>query len=119
MSVQLYAFTCGEITIPHGFLIEGAKGKLRVPVPAYLIVHPRGRVLFDSGLHLAIQADPLAHMGEKGVRGKSFHFGAERRSPATIPCSGAMSRRRRRASREARRIPRRGSTQRFEPGETS
>jgi glyoxylase-like metal-dependent hydrolase (beta-lactamase superfamily II) len=72
----LHAFTCGELTIPHGFLIEGAKGKLRVPVPSYLITHPRGRVLSDSGLHLAIQSDPTAHMGERGVRGTAFHFAA-------------------------------------------
>jgi len=77
MSVaELFAFTCGELTIPHGFLIEGAKGKIRVPVPSYLIVHPRGRVLFDSGLHLAIQGDAATHMGERGMRGTAFHFAA-------------------------------------------
>jgi glyoxylase-like metal-dependent hydrolase (beta-lactamase superfamily II) len=75
-AVSLYAFTCGELTIPRGFLIEGAKGKLRVPVPSYLIAHPRGRVLFDSGLHLAIQGDAAAHMGERGMRGTAFHFAA-------------------------------------------
>jgi N-acyl homoserine lactone hydrolase len=73
-AAELFAFTCGQLTIPHGFLIAGAKGKLRVPVPSYLIVHPRGRVLFDSGLHLAIQGDAAAHMGERGMRGTSFHF---------------------------------------------
>ncbi len=75
-TAELFAFTCGQLTIPHGFLIAGAKGKLRVPVPAYLIVHPRGRVLFDSGLHLALQHDAAAHMGERGMRGTSFHFAA-------------------------------------------
>ena len=74
MTIQLFAFTCGHLTIPHGFLIEGAKGKLRVPVPAYLIVHPRGRVLFDSGPSLALQRDAAAHMGARGMRGTAFHF---------------------------------------------
>jgi glyoxylase-like metal-dependent hydrolase (beta-lactamase superfamily II) len=74
MSVQLYAFTCGQLTIPYGFLLEGAKGKLTVPVPSYLIVHPRGRVLFDSGISLCAQGDLLGYMGERGLRGTTFHF---------------------------------------------
>jgi glyoxylase-like metal-dependent hydrolase (beta-lactamase superfamily II) len=76
VTAKLFAFTCGHLTIPHGFLIEGAKGKIRVPVPSYLITHPRGRVLFDSGLHLALQGDQAAHMGERGMRGTAFHFSA-------------------------------------------
>jgi glyoxylase-like metal-dependent hydrolase (beta-lactamase superfamily II) len=75
-SCELYAFTCGQLTIPHGFLIQGAKGKITVPVPSYLIVHARGRVLFDSGLHVEIQRDARAHMGERGVLGTTFHFSA-------------------------------------------
>jgi N-acyl homoserine lactone hydrolase len=73
---ELCAFTCGQLTIPYGFLLEGAKGKITVPVPSYLIVHPRGRVLFDSGLNLAVQSDALAYMGERGMRGTAFHFTA-------------------------------------------
>lgn len=58
LSVQLYAFECGRLEIPHAFLLEGAKGKIQVPIPSYLIVHPKGRILFDSGLNLATQSDP-------------------------------------------------------------
>lgn len=35
MSVQLYAFECGRLEIPHSFLLEGAKGKIQVPIPTY------------------------------------------------------------------------------------
>jgi glyoxylase-like metal-dependent hydrolase (beta-lactamase superfamily II) len=91
VSVQLFAFTCGHLTIPHGFLIEGAKGKLRVPVPAYLITHPRGRVLFDSGLHLAVQSDAAAHMGERGMRGTTFHFSAGEEVSARLLAAGCES----------------------------
>jgi N-acyl homoserine lactone hydrolase len=45
-----------------------------VPIPAYLIVHPRGRVLFDSGLHLQSQTDPVGYMGEEGTKIITFHF---------------------------------------------
>ncbi|MBI5507079.1 MAG: N-acyl homoserine lactonase family protein, partial [Deltaproteobacteria bacterium] len=35
----------------------------KVPVPAFLIEHPRGRVLFDSGLHPDAAVDPVARLG--------------------------------------------------------
>jgi glyoxylase-like metal-dependent hydrolase (beta-lactamase superfamily II) len=74
MTVQLYAFTCGFLTIPRGFMLEGEKGTITVPVPSYLIVHPKGRVLFDSGLHAATLDDPAAYVGEVLARYHSFHF---------------------------------------------
>jgi glyoxylase-like metal-dependent hydrolase (beta-lactamase superfamily II) len=74
MAARLYAFTCGFLTIPYGFLLAGRKGVLTVPVPAYLIVHPRGRVLFDSGLHLDSQSDALGYFGEAGLKYTTFHF---------------------------------------------
>jgi glyoxylase-like metal-dependent hydrolase (beta-lactamase superfamily II) len=74
MTVRLYANTCGHLTIPAGFLLEGAKGRVRVPVPAYLIVHPRGRVLFDSGLNLQALSDAASYMGPQGLRYTTLHF---------------------------------------------
>jgi glyoxylase-like metal-dependent hydrolase (beta-lactamase superfamily II) len=47
---------------------------LTVPVPSYLMVHPRGRVLFDSGLHIESQSDPLGYFGEEGLKYSTFHF---------------------------------------------
>lgn len=72
--VELYAFTCGLLTIPHAFLLEGARGRVTVPIPAYLIVHPRGKVLFDSGLNVLTQSDPEAYIGPEGMRFNVFHF---------------------------------------------
>ncbi len=45
-----------------GFL-AGETGRLRVPVPCFLIDHPKGKVLFDTGLHPATQSDPAARLG--------------------------------------------------------
>lgn len=51
MSLRLYALSCGWLTLPEAMLIEGGDpAEIRIPVPAYLVVHPRGTVLFDSGL---------------------------------------------------------------------
>jgi glyoxylase-like metal-dependent hydrolase (beta-lactamase superfamily II) len=74
MAVELYAYTCGFVTIPHAFLLEGANGTITVPVPAYLIVHEKGRALFDSGLNIESQTDPLGYFGEGGLRYNTFHF---------------------------------------------
>ncbi|MCV7419066.1 N-acyl homoserine lactonase family protein [Mycobacterium yunnanensis] len=46
----LVPLTCGWLTLPTAFFIVGEPDELTVPVPAYLIDHPNGRVLFDAGL---------------------------------------------------------------------
>lgn len=74
MTVRLYAFECGRLEIPKAFLLEGAKGKITVPIPSYLIVHPKGCVLFDSGLNLATQSDPESYITPVGMHFNKFHF---------------------------------------------
>lgn len=74
MTVRLHAFECGHLEIPHAFLLEGATGKITVPIPSYLIVHPKGRVLFDTGLNLATQTDPESYITSVGMRFNKFYF---------------------------------------------
>jgi glyoxylase-like metal-dependent hydrolase (beta-lactamase superfamily II) len=61
--MRLFALTCGWLTGPVGNFLEGERGRLRVPVPCYLVDHPRGRVLFDSGMHPAAGVDAAARLG--------------------------------------------------------
>jgi len=63
MPLNVYAFTCGWLTLPAALLLAGEKGSLTVPVPAYLIEHPNGRAVFDSGLHVETQTDPNHRLG--------------------------------------------------------
>lgn len=50
-AVRLFAFNCGWFQCRPGYFVEGDEGDyLRGPVPSYLIEHPRGRALFDSGM---------------------------------------------------------------------
>ena len=74
MSVQLHAFTCGWLTIPRAFMLAGEEGVIKVPIPSYLVTHPKGRVLFDTGLHAATLDDPTAHVGEMLARYHEFDF---------------------------------------------
>jgi glyoxylase-like metal-dependent hydrolase (beta-lactamase superfamily II) len=55
--------TCGWITMPLGMALEGEQGTIRVPVPCFLIDHPEGKVLFDSGLHVATQTEADEYLG--------------------------------------------------------
>lgn len=49
--LRLYAFNCGWFQCRPGYFVEGDEGDyLRGPVPAYLIDHPKGRALFDTGM---------------------------------------------------------------------
>jgi glyoxylase-like metal-dependent hydrolase (beta-lactamase superfamily II) len=67
MTVRLLALTCGWLSGPRALFLEGASGGVRVPIPAFVIEHPRGRVLFDSGLHRELQTDPKTRLGAAGA----------------------------------------------------
>ena len=73
MSLRVHALTCGWLTGALGGFLAGEKGRLRVPVPVFLIEHPRGLVLFDSGLHPDAGRDPAARLGTAAAS----HFDVE------------------------------------------
>lgn len=60
MSVRLYGMTCGSLTMPLELLIEGGRGVIAVPIPSYLVEHPKGTVIFDTGLSVALQGSDEA-----------------------------------------------------------
>ena len=65
MSLSLYALTCGHIEGDFGRLMEGGEGKITVPILVFLIEHPKGRALFDTGLHPDCQHDPAGRLGQR------------------------------------------------------
>ena len=78
MSVKVYAMTCGWVTMPMNSLLMGEEGTLLVPVPCYLIDHPKGSVLFDTGLHADIFADKEGYLGKMARwLDVTFHPGEE------------------------------------------
>jgi N-acyl homoserine lactone hydrolase len=42
---------CGWLSCDLSVLIAGQAGTTRIPVPAFVIEHPQGLVLFDTGMH--------------------------------------------------------------------
>ena len=82
MTVKLYAFACGTLTCEFARLMEGGQGDITVPIPVFLIEHPKGRVLFDTGLHPDCQHDPTGRLGTRlaGLFRIGFHPGEDVRA---------------------------------------
>jgi N-acyl homoserine lactone hydrolase len=79
MTVKLFAMTCGRLTGPLGHLMEGAgEGNVDLPIPSFLIEHPKGRALYDTGMHPQLRTDPGARLGERVLKLFGFNgFGAQ------------------------------------------
>ncbi len=57
--MKLYAFSSGSLTVPRGLLQNGAGSeKLAVPVGFFVIKHPKGNIVFDTGNNDKIISDP-------------------------------------------------------------
>ncbi len=50
-SLPIHPISCGWLTTDAGTMIAGQTGDFRMPVPSFLVEHPRGLVLFDTGMH--------------------------------------------------------------------
>ena len=74
LNVNLFALTCGRLTGDLGYLMEGGEGRAELPIPAYLIEHPKGIVLFDTGMHPDCQHNPAARVGARVAGLFSFDY---------------------------------------------
>jgi N-acyl homoserine lactone hydrolase len=63
--LNVYALTCGHLEGELGHLMEGGEGLVRLPIPSYLIEHPKGTALFDTGMHPDCQHDPAGRVGAR------------------------------------------------------
>jgi N-acyl homoserine lactone hydrolase len=58
--IKLYAFSSGALTIGKGVLQNGAPmtPEIKIPVGFFVVAHPKGNVLFDTGNNDKIITDP-------------------------------------------------------------
>ena len=56
--MRLYVFSSGWLTIDKSALQSGATEKITVPVAFFLIKHPKGNVLFETGNNDRVITDP-------------------------------------------------------------
>ena len=64
--IRVYVLCGGLLDLDMALMLPGrAPGpRWTVPVPAFLVVHARGRLLFDTGVHRAAITDPVGRLGE-------------------------------------------------------
>jgi glyoxylase-like metal-dependent hydrolase (beta-lactamase superfamily II) len=79
MTIRVFAFSCGTMTGEFARMMAGGEGQITMPIPAFLIEHPKGRMVFDTGLHPDCQHDPAGRVGERMARTFKidFHSGEE------------------------------------------
>ena len=71
MEIKLYAFSTGTMTIKKGIFAPGKDddAKIKVPIQCFLIIHPKGKVLVDTGIEIEVGIDPQGYWGNAA---KSF-----------------------------------------------
>jgi Zn-dependent hydrolases, including glyoxylases len=67
--MKLYCFDGGRCTWDQGMFthLHGWGQRRPIPIPFFLIEHPQGLVLFETGMHPLTATDPIAHCGEARV----------------------------------------------------
>jgi glyoxylase-like metal-dependent hydrolase (beta-lactamase superfamily II) len=60
--VRIHALSAGAMTSPLGGFLEGERGRITYPVLVFVIEHPNGLVVVDSGLHPDL-ADDSSRLG--------------------------------------------------------
>ncbi len=56
--MRLYVFSSGRLTLDKSVIQNGAHGKVQIPVGFFVIQHPKGNILFDTGNNDRIITDP-------------------------------------------------------------
>jgi len=73
-ATRMWALEGPTITMPAGSLVLGETGMVTIPVPVFLIEHPRGRVLFDTGIAVEAVEDQLAVFSEEDLAGATVVY---------------------------------------------
>ena len=56
MSVRIHPMVCGWLEVDAKFILADQPGRYRLPIPSFLIEHPKGTAVFDTGLHKELQS---------------------------------------------------------------
>ncbi|MGO9451759.1 MAG: N-acyl homoserine lactonase family protein [Candidatus Binataceae bacterium] len=57
MSVRIHPMVCGWLEVDTKFLLEKQLGRVKIPIPSFLVEHPKGQAVFDTGLHRSLQTN--------------------------------------------------------------
>lgn len=65
--LRVYALSCGSLEFDRSlfFPAEAPGTRFVAPVSSYLVVHPRGKLVFDTGISCDALADPAGRLGKR------------------------------------------------------
>jgi len=68
--VEVFALCGGYLELDRASMLADLEAgqPWTVPVGCYLVVHPRGRLLFDTGVHCSTMTDPVGRMGAERAK---------------------------------------------------
>ena len=77
--MRLYYMLGGILTFDQSVFthMQGIGNPTAVSTPIFLIDHPEGKVLFETGVHEDVATDPVGHWGEDVVHGKHYVRGLD------------------------------------------
>jgi N-acyl homoserine lactone hydrolase len=55
VAVRTRTLTCGWLSADAGMMVPGQVGDMRMPVGAFLVEHPTGTAVFDTGMHADLE----------------------------------------------------------------
>lgn len=63
-ATRVWALDGATFTVDTSMVMVGGTGTITIPAPSYLIEHPRGLILFDTGINPRAASDPESVYGE-------------------------------------------------------
>jgi glyoxylase-like metal-dependent hydrolase (beta-lactamase superfamily II) len=68
--IRVFALCTGQIDIDRASMVSDLTPGQRwtVPVLSFLVDHPRGKLLFDTGVHCQARIDPVGRLGAERVK---------------------------------------------------
>jgi glyoxylase-like metal-dependent hydrolase (beta-lactamase superfamily II) len=76
--IHVYALCTGYIELDRASMVSDlAPGQpWTVPVSSFLVAHPAGKLLFDTGVHCQARLDPLGRLGPERIKRLTVKSGA-------------------------------------------
>lgn len=85
---RMWALDCPTLTVDANTLMYGLSGMLTIPMPAFLVEHAKGLVLFDTGIAPEAIDDPAAVYGSQMADALGLSGTAEQRVDRQIEALG-------------------------------
>lgn len=78
-ATRMWALEGPTFTLPANFLVLHEPGDVTIPVPCFLIEHPRGLVLFDTGIIAEASEQPLSVYDEQTLAFNQLAYSPDQR----------------------------------------